>query len=659
MSMETKDGNVTPSGKGKTQKSVTSENLQKKQVVEKHEEKKSVKKGKVKVDSNASQIPQEEKEGVKSSEGKVKDFKINKKQFIIVGIIVAVIVVLAIAFNFVKSFAGNNNYEYPLVYLTMDDEFKFISSKKKDGTLIDEKGDKISNVTFSNASDKYIMFTKDNDLYLYNTAKKDSAVKVASDVMDAYFTDNDKYIIYLDDDDNLYSYNYKDKVKLESKVDNIEMVTKDYVFFEKDENLYMRSVKASKDDKKKITSDYYSVVFNEAKTKILICKSPNGKSNKASSVNVAIDKDSEASSDYDALNDFYVYTIKSDKTEKVLDDVVSAYYDDDFTEFYYLKESKTSEFDLSIIIDDDKKETDEKFVAYSYEDVYDGKISYREYWDNADEKYEVEFRNKIRERIADYTADGGYTLYYVKGSKETKIADNVEELINYDYTSKSIAYSKISYDTNKKIKISEIEYFSDITSYINDNKKYTVEINVSGDNSYTLGDDIDEIYLINKAIYYVSDEDLFYTRVNNKTLDSPKTLGEKVWIVDATGDYKDGILFITDQKDAVGDLNFAKGEKVTKIDSDVAVSGVKIIDDNKLFYLADYDSDDYVGELRVYTGKVKKLVDEIVSYSYVNDNYIYVIKDYSTKNGSGDLYVYNGSKKLKVIDYSVVGIYTK
>lgn len=646
MSKGTKDGNAIPSTENETQQNVTSENVQETQGIDQSVASVAQENVQPISDSNENQMSQNE--ASKSSGGLAKVFNEHKKQFIIAGAVLAALIVLVIAFNFVKSFTGGNNREYPLVYLTKDDEFKFISSKKKEGTLIDDKGNKVDDVKYSNASDKYILFLKDKDLYIFNTLKKKSSDKIASDVTYADFTEDDKYIIYLDDDDNLYAYNYKEKSKLESNVDKVEMITKDYVFFEKDDSLYMRSVKASQDDKKKIVTDYSSVAFNEKNTKILIRKKSDAK------------KDDDLLK-YTTFYDYSVYTIKSDKTEKVLDGVSGVYYNDDFTEFYYYEKSAKSNFDLSKMVDDDKKEDDEKFVAYTYDDYRAGKLTFEQYYDNLDEKYDVESRNKIRERIEknEYTGDGGYTLYYVKGSKKTEIANGVEKILGVDFTSKSIAYSKVSYDTNNKIKMSEIKYYSDLTSHISKNKKSTVEINVNMKNNYTLEEEIDNIYLINKDIYYVLDNELFYTKVNGKKLDSSKSLGEKVSIVDATGDYKDGILFVTDQKYKVGDLRFAKGTKVTKIDSDVLSSSVMATDSGKLYYLADYDDDDMVGELRVYSGKTKKLVDEINSFYYIKDNYIYVLKDYSSKNDSYDLYVYKGSKKLKLIDYSVVEMYTE
>lgn len=622
---------VTTAGENENQKNVTSENVQNEKVASK----KSKEESSLKSDA-------------KPVERLVKIFNEHKKQVIIAGAIVAGLIVLLLVFNFVKSLTKGNNPEHPLVYLTKDEEFKFISSTKKEGTLIDDKGKKVEDVVYSKASDKYIMFIKDDDLYIFNTKKKDSAKKIASNVKSADFTENDKYVIFLDDDYNLYAYNFKDKEKLESNVDKIENITKDYVFYEKDDSLYMRSVKASKDDKKKIATDYSSVVFNEKNTKILIKKKSSAKKDDALK--------------YTTFYDYSVYTIKSDKTDKVLEGVSGIYYNEDFTEFYYYEKSVKSNFDLSKIVDDDKLEEDDKFVEYTYDDYKDGKITYAQYYDNLDEKRDVKNRNEIREKIKnnDYTTDASYDLYYVKGSKKTEIATGVEEVLAVDFDSKTIAYSKVSYNTNNKIKMSEVRYFSDITSKLKKNKEYNIEFNIGAKNTYTLDEEIDDdidVYIINKDIYYVLDNELFYTKANGKKLATPKSLGEKVSVINATGDYKNGLLFVDNYKYKVGDLKFAKGTKVTKIDSDVYTTSVKVTDNGKIYYLGNYDSS--VGELKVYSGKAKTLVKDIGVFHYVKDNYIYVFKDYSSKSNAYDLYVYKGGKKLKLIDYSVVNVITK
>lgn len=607
-------------------------------------EEKSTKKAEEKTATKA-----EEKSAKKDSKNLLESVKKfvneNKKIVMIAGIAILAIIVLLIAVNAFKSFGGNKNREYPLVYLTKDGDMKFISSKKKSGTEVDGKGEDVDNIIWSNSSDKYLMYIKNDDLYLYNTKNKKDSDKIASDVKKAIFTEDDKYIIFVDDDNNLYSYNYKDKSKLDSDVTNIEGATKSSVFYEKDDNLYVRSVKASKDDKKKIVSDYSSAILNENKTKILIKT-----------------KNEEEDDSYSYNYDYSVYNIKTGKTEKVVEGASGVYYNEDFTEFYYYVKGGDSKVKLADYVDDDKLEDDEKFVAYTYDDYREGKVTYDEYYDSLDEKYAVEKRNDIRKKIQDkeYSSSAGSDLYYVKGKKDTKIDSNVDEVLDVDFDSKTVAYTKNSSKSNKKIKMSEVKYYSDITDFIDDNKEATVEINVNLKNNYTLDIDSDkeaDVYLIGKDIYYVLDKELYHTKTNGKKLTEAKSLGDKVSVIDATGDYKDGILFLEDSKSYVGDLRFAKGTKVTKVDDDVYKSSVTISDSGKLFYLGDYDTSDTYGELRSYNGKAKKIADEVAQFIHVKDNYIYVFKDYSSKSGTYDLYTYKGSKKLKLVDYSVDDVY--
>lgn len=602
------------------------------------EEKKSVE-----VMTKVTQKANEVKEAMASGVEAVKKDGIEgakKNPIIMVGLALAIIVVLIVAFCFIKSVFSSKKekVEIPLVYM-VDGELKFITSKHKKAISVGESdSDDIGSIRYSSDGKKFL-YTENDNLYVVEIDKKGEKEKIASDVQDYGFSENDKYVIFTDEDDNLFSYNFKEKEKLDSDIDSIESVIDDMIFYEKDNSLYVRSANSSKDDKSKITSDYNEngILFNEKKTKLLYSKQVED----------------------EPIYDYYVYDVKSKKSEKVLSDAYKVFdYSDDFKQFVYVVQNDETTIDLSELIEDDMKEADENFKEYKFKDYLDDKIDYETYSKNQDEADKVKNRNNIREKLKsddykEYEMPETYDVYYISGNKKEKLASGIDEVQFADYKTKRAVVSKKNVVTGDKIKISEIDYISDITDKLESGIKKDLMVVVKDKESKIVSTSTTDFATIVGDDVYVLDEnkELFHATINGDKLGDVKSLGEDVSIVSVEKEeYEDGILFMADEKDSVGDLKTVKNGKVKLIDNDVYSYRVEKTDSGRIYYFKNFK--DGEGDYYYYNGKAHAVLEDVGYVLRMKDDYMYVLKDYSSKSSTYDLYRYKG-KKLELIDYGV------
>lgn len=331
--------------------------------------------------------------------------------FFIIGI---VIIVLAFLFVVNKNNAGNGEYpEYSMVYQNADGELLVTNKSQKEGIKISSDSE-TRDVVYANKTNRYILFEKNNALYLYNSKKKDDTTKILSDLSVAYFTPNDKYIVAVDSDGNLYSYNYKkDKEKLDSDVTSIKACTDTKVLYVKDGSLYIRSLNAKKDDKVKVEDSnvYYASITEDGKKVVYIT-----------------DKD----------KDLKYYTISNGKSDKVDSDVVEYYCDTNCKHMYYVTNDSESKL-------------------YYYNGKEGEKV--------ASEIYEIADVDVANKQVV-YTKidDKKFILYYKKAVKgdEVKIDEDLEKSPTaYIYNGKGIYYinddSELKYAKINGSKIGDVK----------------------------------------------------------------------------------------------------------------------------------------------------------------------------------------------------------
>lgn len=357
-----------------------------------------------------------------------KSFGKVKGSYILIAVVVLAVLVLGCA---ISNIGGDKEVAYPAIYLNDDgDLMLFPTNVKNEDKAIKLTSDgTISSVEYANTTDRYVLFKKDSNLYLYDSKKKDETTKIVSDVDEYRFTEDDGYVVAVDDEGNLYSYNYgKDKEKLDSDIDEIEDVGNKYVLYSKEDTLYVRSLKASKDDKNKVIEDedgWGSAYLTEDEKKVLYINS-----------------------DYE----LYVYNIAKKENTKIDADVYYYYANETGTKLYYLV-SNDGEKDIYYYNGKDKEK-----IASDVNDI---------------EAYDID------EQMVLYTTkeDNEYTLYYQKGTKDAvKVEDEMESIRSVRlFEGKGIYYinsdNEVKYAKIKGAKIGDVSTIGeDVEGYLSDYK---------------------------------------------------------------------------------------------------------------------------------------------------------------------------------------------
>lgn len=304
--------------------------------------------------------------------GKVKGLHI-----MIAGVVVVVLLLLVIIGK-----ASGGDIDYPVVYNNSDSDLYLMATnvKKEEKATKLSSGDSVLYVEYANTNNRYVLFEKNESLYIYDSKSKDETTKLVSDVSVYAFSDDDSYVFALDTDDNLYSYAFKgEKEKLDSDVESIVSFTDSKILYSKDGSLYVRSLKASKDDKEKVVEGYETASFSEDGKYV-----------------VYINED----------GDLHRYKVSNAKDDKIASDVTSYYCDTKAcSKMYY------------VVSDGDK-------VLYYYNGKEGSKLT--------DELYSVEDYDVDNQQVL-YSVldDDEYTLYYQKGTKEAvSVEDGLEEIVN-------------------------------------------------------------------------------------------------------------------------------------------------------------------------------------------------------------------------------------
>lgn len=329
----------------------------------------------------------------------LKKIKINKNilKYSIVGIVVILLV-----FGLGNMIFKDNNINYPVIFNNSEGDLYLLNSKASsvDDSVKLAVGEAVSNAKYANTTDRYVLFKKSNDLYLYDAKLKEETVKIAENVKNYTFSLDDKYIVILDNDDNLNVYNYKTTIKMDSDVSEIVAVSEDKVVFEKDSVIYVRGL-TKKDDRYKVTAEYGSnLKFSEDGKNI-----------------VYLNKD----------NDLIKYNTKKNKDEKLASNVKNYYCDlESCNTLFYLASGDTK----VIYYYDGKKESK---VAEGIYSILTTDLEYKQivYSTTKDGKYTIHYQTVGKDAITveeDLTSIRtlkiykGKEIYYITGKNEVKYA---------------------------------------------------------------------------------------------------------------------------------------------------------------------------------------------------------------------------------------------
>ncbi len=336
--------------------------------------------------------------------GKFSKLKIGKFNGGQVLVVLALVVLLFIFGG--NMFKGENVADYPVIYNNTDGDLYLVdkNAKNEEKAVKLANGESVNNVVYANTTNRYILFQKNEALYLYDSKKKDETTKIVSGVESYSFSKDDKYVIAISEDKKLHIYNFKETFEVEEDIDNVAGVTEDKIMYEKENTLYVRSINPKKDDKLKVTEDYDTYVkFSEDGKNIMYI---NGE------------------------RELYSFNVKKDKNEKIAKNVANYYCDTKSCEKLYYVENDSS-----------------KVVYY-----YDGKGSQKIIKDIYNiYAYNVEEKQVVYSTIE----DGEYTLYYKKGTKD---AVKIESKLDSIRTVKIFEGKEIYYITGdqevKYVKIS-------------------------------------------------------------------------------------------------------------------------------------------------------------------------------------------------------------
>ena len=301
--------------------------------------------------------------------------------------------------------------------------------------------------------------------------------------------------------------------------------------------------------------------------------------------------------------------------EKLLDETGKHYYnvdsgyddDDNYVYYYYCKEDK-------------------KWYSINDEDYYKAT--------HAQETYE-DFIKEWEDKKDEALSSNFYTLKYYKNGEEKEVADNVSyasvqnDVCYYSHISDGDDFEKISL---KKIYQSYLEgdYYA-LTDAGNYMDFFGISYSISGAKGQTLDTDFD----LDKfsGIFITKDNKHAYVTVN----DDDESLGYR--IIEYVN--KDGSFEISEKKMAKNGAYLGEA-------------------DGKVYYLDNYDEEDYVGDLYVRAGGESKLVSEKVSSEaslYAFGDEAYGFSDYEDYD-KADFYRFKDGERNKVeSDVAAYGVY--
>ena len=409
--------------------------------------------------------------------------RINKK------VILAVVCVLIIIFliNLFKP----KSVDYPVIFNDSDGDLYLVTKKvnSKDKAVKLASGEATSKVKYANNTDRYVLFQKEESLYLYDAKKKDETKKVLNSVAGSnyFFSDDDKYVIALDDKGTLKVFDFKETKKIESSVTKIVEIKGDHILYEKEGVTYIRNLKPSKDKTEKVTE--------------------------TGSSNIRFSEDGKNVLYINSANELHMYNVKKNKDKKIANSVNSYYCDDSSCE---------------------------KLMYIAYDEVkhlyyFDGKKDV----ELVDEIFSVLATDIADKQVVYLKANGNkFEIYYQKGTKTpAKIDEGLDGVksvklldndVYYVTSNNKLKYAKISgAKISRKLTVSSdvfgylyeykngFAYITNIDDYYNGNL-YIAKGGKAKKIAENVGSSTIKVNKNGKRIYYIKDfgneGELYYTK---------------------------------------------------------------------------------------------------------------------------------------------------
>ena len=520
-------------------------------------------------------------------------------------------------------FRSKSHPDYPLVFTDANNRLMFIT--KTNNSKNDIASISNASIVYANNNTRYLLYTNNSALYLLDTTVGGTGTKISNNVINYGFSLDDKYIYYIDNDNNFFIYNRSDgkKTKIAEKVNKIELVKDNHIIYNQSGKLIYQEINS----KPVVISDNYLSVELNKDSKLILYS--------------VINED---------LKDYYIYNIANNESKKVLEGLTKLYTkDNNFTKFIYTTPSNTVK-DVSNALRDEYYNSDKNYHSYDYSDFTSGRITKALYEANQLQGKQVDFRNELRNYVKDYGKLGN-DLFYKNNDTISLIAANINKLYYYDLKNQIYSYTSYSFENNvidiSKYKDDDIEKFYKDFDNAKLNSMYYKSGNANPTMTYKNVTANAKVDIRNNDYYlFIENNELFnlyYSKITNR---STKLVGEIDHNLNSSKfveDYSDGCLYFT-LKDDKYNLNVVNEGKVKTLVEDVKPKYFAVSEGKDSIYYLKVTGDN-ICDLNLYNGiRTSKLADNVYSFMYINNDLIYVTKDYNATTNTSDLYRLDGNR---------------
>ena len=469
-----------------------------------------------------------------------------------------------------------------------------------------------------------VIYIKSGNNTLYINDKKGNKEKIASHVEDYHLDKDEKNIVWIEEEDGVYTICQQDlALKREKKV-----LATNITFYDISENLKQIAVIEEDtlyviknfDDKEKVSSHVSGIISNSEKTgSICYSKVPD-----------------RALTGADIVEDD---CLESDANIK------EPYYN------HYIVQ---------------RAEKNEYTGRYERVEAFD-----QDAYDQAWEQYEAKKnRDQMREELQELEF-GAYVkeLYCFRDGKEKLVEEYYAEQV-YDYGTEGkkngvFVFQRYEMKDVPQIKMSEIESLSDLADLYYENLNKVEETCIyTEEQVITLSENLEYAVALEpeKKIGYglkaeTSEEEVTRTytlvsfQIGERADGLCRTIAKNIDSIQMLTDGK--IYYLADVKESEGEL-YCNEEHV---DSDVFVGSLKQTKAG-VTYGVDYDSKKGRATLKLYNGKEDRMIaDDVYAYYVFDEKNIAVLVNYSLDSKEGDLKYYSGKDKLLEIEEKVTAIF--
>ena len=596
-----------------------------------------------------------------------------KKTSKIVALCIVVAVILVAAAVSVFLFFGSKDKEEGFVERALyfkDNSIYYLEPKNNKPVLITDNFFKeqdsmasdliiMNAVEFTQKGDK-VFFAQKVDLeteafalyYRLLDKPESEPVKLAEDVESFVVDNTGEKVIYLDIYGNMYSHNLQERAKIISEAENM-WVSKDctqVLYLLDDGGLYIQTVDGEKD---KIDSDvtrvyktgdnfesiYYfkdkELYVKKAESEkvkvgadildvVLICEDggvyytkENEIKGSGTLMDYIVDPDGLAEKDEELADNYYYHDYKARNealnriwTREVLEKTEIQTVDS----LYYFNGETSDLVNDSFVESRAVSEEAGALIIKSFDNININKVSITDFVNELNKK------EKFRERI-----ENGETIYK-------------SDFQEYDY-----------FDEFSKMILGAMR--SDATTYVvKDGKLIEIKTD-SASTCFAINESADTVYYIDKFDDEKGFGELRTVKIADGAVISNEPYDSDVCSAKLISDNK--IIYFKDVKDEKGDLYLNK----QLIEYDVSGNYFISDDGEDIFYITDYNDNEQVGTLNVYSnGEKKKIAENVSDASALENGNVLYFQNYSEKSEKGDLYIHTADGDVR-IDYDVQEIY--